>query len=232
MKCPNCNEEIEDDSKFCSQCGIKLDLSNQSSDSDFNYRDRFEFESLKKIDDITNLKISLANIEFILPILIVTLQHMIVPNKNGEMSIKNLYKQFIVSFIYIVINSRAVKELKEKIYKNIRIDEDIFEQIKYFIPTKKEFLGSSNKLLENMIVVMILLQKYKDNINSESLKQMYENEVMNVLVNFLCNSFEDKIYCNDLIEKYRGKDYYDAISILVNFLANNGEVEIILNYKN
>ena len=27
MKCPNCNEEIEDDSKFCSQCGTKIEQS-------------------------------------------------------------------------------------------------------------------------------------------------------------------------------------------------------------
>ena len=26
MKCPNCNEEIENDSKFCSNCGAKMEL--------------------------------------------------------------------------------------------------------------------------------------------------------------------------------------------------------------
>ncbi|WP_413853981.1 hypothetical protein [Candidatus Ruminimicrobium bovinum] len=229
MKCPICKEEIKNNSKFCSQCETKLDLSNQLNGDDFNYRDRFEFESLKKIDDITNLKISLANIEFILPILILTLKHMIIQDKNGEISIKNLYKQFMFSFIFLIRNSNFGKDIKEKIYKDIKIDKDIFEQIEYFIPTKKDFLSNSNKLLENMIVVMILLQKYEDNINSEILKQDYEKEVTSVLSDFCCNNFDDKVYRSNLIEKYKERDYYDVISILINFLASNGEV--IVNYK-
>ncbi len=80
MKCPNCNENLDSNAKFCSNCGTKLSLSNQSMSNqsnydEFNYRNNFDFEEFKKLDDITNLKISLANIEFIIPLLMITLYY-------------------------------------------------------------------------------------------------------------------------------------------------------------
>ena len=225
-RCPNCNEEIDDDSKFCSQCGTKLSLSNQSNNDEFNYRSDFEFEELKNLDDITNLKISLANIEFIFPILMLTLHHMVDWDENWKIAEKNLYKQFIASFIFMFMNSTTFeKDIKKRIYRNTKIDKAIFDRIEYFIPTKKEFLSNSIKLLEDMIILLMVLKTNENSINSEVLKQDYKDAITRILVYYINSDFDDKVYCNTLIKRYKGEVYYNAISILMDFLSNNGTVD-------
>ena len=230
MKCPNCNEEVEENDKFCSNCGTKLSLSNKPDFNEFNYRSNFEFEELKSLDDITNLKISLANIEFIVPLLILTLKNIIRENEYGELEQEDLYKQFIFSFITLFMTTTSInKSLKDRIYRNVEIDEDVFERIEYFIPTKRNFLTGSINLLEDMAILIILLKKIEDTLNTTLLKDNYKKAINEVLMSFINSDFEDKEVCEKIAKKYENRKYYDGILLLIKFLAKNGEV--ITNLK-
>ena len=67
MFCPMCGKKIPDESKFCMECGFKLDFKNNSNvkvDSNvggvkthnFNYSDRFSFNISDSLTDKTEVK--------------------------------------------------------------------------------------------------------------------------------------------------------------------------------
>lgn len=51
MKCPKCNEEIEDNAKFCTKCGANI-LEEKSKKAEIERKKQKEIEDKKRLEEI------------------------------------------------------------------------------------------------------------------------------------------------------------------------------------
>jgi len=134
MKCPNCKEEISNNSKFCSNCGIKIKLSCPKCKSVIKQGDNFCSNCGCKLIKVNDLELD-DNIE--------AFQTDNCESTNG----------------FGFLDNRTNEEIKQYIDNNIDIIEEIafyladnFEIIKYLIEEKNLDVNFKNEIAGETIL--------------------------------------------------------------------------------